>query len=302
SMADLILPEHNYLEDWGNDIPDPGPGYQVVGFQQPVVAPVHDTRAFADILLEVGRRIGAPAGLPPDVTLPWDTFRDLLREGAGQLQQLRRGSVTDANPEAFWNKVLQQGGWWDASVKHGASPPAPPRLPGQGIPPRFDGDPGRYPLSLVPFPSHSLGDGDGAHLPWLQATPDPVTTVGWQTWVEVSRGLAQEADLQEGDVVSVESSQGSIEAWVYVNPALPPGVVAVPMGQGHSGLGRYTEGRGSNVFAILAPLEDEATGALAWAATRVRLVKTGRKQRMPKFEGTMFPAQLAGSEIIEVTH
>jgi len=39
SMADLILPEHHYLEDWGTDIPLAGVGYELVGFQQPVVRP-----------------------------------------------------------------------------------------------------------------------------------------------------------------------------------------------------------------------------------------------------------------------
>ena len=27
AMADLVLPDRNYLEDWGSDIPDPGPGF-----------------------------------------------------------------------------------------------------------------------------------------------------------------------------------------------------------------------------------------------------------------------------------
>ncbi|SVD62068.1 uncharacterized protein METZ01_LOCUS414922, partial [marine metagenome] len=39
TMADLILPENDAFEDWGSDIPDPAPGYQLIGFQQPVVRP-----------------------------------------------------------------------------------------------------------------------------------------------------------------------------------------------------------------------------------------------------------------------
>ena len=44
AIADLVLPQHNYLEDWGSDVPDPAPGYQVVGFQQPVVRPFFEAR------------------------------------------------------------------------------------------------------------------------------------------------------------------------------------------------------------------------------------------------------------------
>ena len=45
--------------------------------------------------------------------------------------------------------------------------------------------------------------------------------------------------------------------------------------------------------AILADLKDEETGALAWAATSVRIQKTGRRLKLPKFEGTVeaFPVE-----------
>ena len=58
AMADIILPEHTYLEDWGDDVPDPGPGYQIIGFQQPVVSPFHaGTRGFATNSLTWAERL-----------------------------------------------------------------------------------------------------------------------------------------------------------------------------------------------------------------------------------------------------
>ena len=122
----------------------------------------------------------------------------------------------------------------------------------------------------MPFASTSLGDGRGADLPWLQATPDPVTTATWQTWIEINIRTAEEMDISEGDVVKIISSHGSIEALAYLHPGMPPDLVSVPMGQGHRAGGRYSEGRGGNVLSILAPLSDTSTGALAWAATRGR--------------------------------
>jgi len=301
ATADLVLPEHNYLEEWGDDVPDPAPGFQVLGLQQPVVSPVGDTRSFADVLLELGRRLGAPPNLPQESSLPWNDFRDLLRDGVKPFQSSGRGLPVDSNFEVFWNKALQQGGWWDTSARFTRPVAKPVTLPEKAPAAKFTGDTSRYPLHLVPFASNSLGDGRCAHLPWLQATPDPITTVVWRTWVEVGRDLSREQNLEDGNVVQVESPVGSVEAWVYVNPALPPGVVAMALGQGHTALGRYAEARGSNVFSILAPLEDEDTGALAWGATMVRLVKSDRRTSMPKFEGAMFPSQVPGSEVIEVT-
>ena len=60
------------------------------------------------------------------------------------------------------------------------------------------------------------------------------------------------------------------------------------MGQGHRAFGRWAEGRGSNPFKALVAQEDADTGALAWAGTRVRLVETGRRVRVPKMEGSVF--------------
>jgi len=77
---------------------------------------------------------------------------------------------------------------------------------------------------------------------------------------------------------------GMVEVPAYVHPAAPPDVVAIPSGQGHTTFTGYARGRGVNPLDIVAPLADEATGALAWAATRVRLRKTDRQVRLPRFE------------------
>jgi molybdopterin-containing oxidoreductase family iron-sulfur binding subunit len=49
----------------------------------------------------------------------------------------------------------------------------------------------------------------------------------------------------------------------------------MPIGQGHETFTRYASGRGANPLRILAPIVDAETGALAWAATRVKLAKAG---------------------------
>ena len=287
SMSDLILPEHNYLEDWGSDLPDPGPGYQMIGFQQPAVRSFFEsrglhlgTRGFADVLLTVAQ------GLDPRLELPGETFKDILQEGARRLFSMNRGSVKAGDFKSFWNGVLQRGGWWDTSATSTEKAPSPPRLP-QLQEPEFDPSPSDFPFHLIPFASHSLGDGRGAYQPWLQATPDPVTTATWRTWVEINLRKAEAMGINEGDVIKVTSAHGNIEALAFPHPGMPPDVVSVPIGQGHRAGGQYANGRGANILSILAPSSDGSTGALAWAATRVRIEKTGRWVRLPKFENAV---------------
>ena len=302
AMSDLILPEHNYLEDWGSDIPMAGPGHQVVGFQQPVVRPFFEdrgehlgTRNFGDILMTIAQ------GLELDLELEADTFKDYLQNSARQLYVLDRGSVRASAFQEFWHGVLQRGGWWDVNAK---AMPALAELPALPEPqePEFDSD-DRFRFNLIPFASTSLGEGPGAFLPWLQATPDPVTTATWQTWVEINLEVAKDMDISEGDVVRVTSANGSLEALAYPHPGVSPDVVSIPMGQGHTAGGRYAEGRGANVLSIISPsVKDSETGALAWAATRVNIEKTGEWIRLPKFENTV-PYRPADEhqEVIQIT-
>ena len=138
-------------------------------------------------------------------------------------------------------------------------------------------------------------------MPWLQGAPDPVTTGTWDTWVEVNSKQAQELGLKEGDIVSLESATGTIEALVYPSPAAPPNVLAIPFGQGHKAYGRWAQARGANAFKVLDTKTDKQSGALAWGATRVKMTATGRWRRVPKMEGSVVPRQLPHEPVIQVT-
>ena len=56
--ASLVLPDHTDLEAWGEYSPRP----DTTGIQQPVVAPLFETRLTGDVLLESARRLGHDLG------------------------------------------------------------------------------------------------------------------------------------------------------------------------------------------------------------------------------------------------
>ncbi len=72
----------------------------------------------------------------------------------------------------------------------------------------------------------------------------------------------------------------------------------MPIGQGHGEFGRYAKNRGANPLQILAPQMEPHTGSLAWGATRVKVVATGRKVELVKTGGT---SRQLGREIIQTT-
>ena len=298
SQADLILPDSTYLESWGDDVPDPGPGYEMVTFQQPVVAPFQDTRSFGDALIGISSRLGGSVAS----ALPWTSFKEVVQESAQELFALNRGNlILDGSFEAFWNGLLQRGVWYDQNSRSNTKVDPQP-LPTEVNAPVFQNAPHEEGMNLIVYQTNSMLDGKLAHLPWLQATPDPITTVVWDTWVDLSREDARRMEVKSNDIVEVRSQYGAIEAPVYVNRGTPPGTVCIPVSQGHSAFGRYAENRGTNVMSILAPLTDPNTGALAYNATRVKVTKTDRQRTLPKFEGVVEALPAVTTELIQIAN
>ena len=295
AQADLIMPDHTYLESWGDDVPEPGPGYETVSYQQPAVKQFYNTSAFGDELIAVAKQLGGRAAS----ALPWNTFKDALREGARELQALNRGSVQSGDFETFWLGLLRRGVWYDLDSKPSKEVNLA-ELPQKAISPAFESAPGDKEFNLVLYQSLALTDGRGASLPWLQATPDPITTVVWDTWVDLSMADAERLSVKTNDIVEIRSLHGSLEAPAYVNPGSPPGTVSMPVGQGHQGMGRYAENRGTNPISILAPFVDVHTGTLAWNATKVRVTKTSKERTLPKFEGTVVALPAPETDLIQI--
>jgi len=173
-------------------------------------------------------------------------------------------------------------------------------LPAKQIMPSFNILSGNNIYHLIPFLSNSLLDGRGASLPWMQGAPDPLTTVAWQTWIEISDKDAISMGLKMGDIVRVITNNGEIEAVAYPHPAIPPGTVAIPLGQGHTSQVQFSQNKGANLISILAPEKESETGAFAWGATRVRLELEGSQKRITKFEGPARSIQEPHERIVRV--
>jgi anaerobic selenocysteine-containing dehydrogenase len=213
--------------------------------------PLHETRATGDVLLEVSRKLAKP------LELPWKTYEDVVKEPA------KSGKAQETKPPAQAQ-----------AAKYSE--------------PQFDGDPGQYAFHFLPYPSIAFLDGSLAHLPLLQELPDPMSSAVWSSWVEINLQTADKMGIQQGDLVEITSSQGSIRVPAFPSPGIAPDVIAMPAGQGHENYTRYATGRGASPYEILAPVKEPETGALAWAATRVKIAKVADADgRLVLFAGSL---------------
>ncbi len=281
-LANMVLPDHHFLEGWGYQFVAPATDRPMLSAQQPVVTPLYDTRATADVILAVAQAVGGAAA----TALPWPNNVEFLKAAVAKLGG-QDAAFDTANGDTIWAGWRQLGGWWpnaEAPIFPNTAPALPATL--TITPATYDGNPEQYPLLLYPYPSVTLGDGRGAASSWLQEAPDPMTTASWETWVEINPETAKGLGIAMDDVVKVISPYGEISVIAYVYPAIRPDVVAVPLGQGHIEYGRFARDHGANVAAILAPVTTP-DGELAWGATRVRIEKLGRSRKLPRIENNV---------------
>jgi anaerobic selenocysteine-containing dehydrogenase len=279
AYADYMLPDRVYLEGWGYEVVRPGfQGLPVVGSQQPVVGPLYDVRPTGDVLLTAAKGIPAAAAV-----LPWTDEVAFIKE---MVSALPKGANGGDDVDVRLARFQQHGGWWPETPQYGAVE-ASGLATIQVSPTTFQGDEKEYKYFLHAYLSVALSDGSGASIPWLQGTPDPMTTISWQTWVELNPATAKELGVENGDIVKVESPHGEIEAPVYVFPAIRPDTVAMPFGQGHSDYGRYAKDRGSQPMQLISAELDETGNNLAWASVRVKLTRTGNKKKLALLETTV---------------
>ena len=278
SLADLVLPAHTPLEAWGDAEPRRG----VRGLQQPAMRPLLDTRHLGDLLLDSGRALGGDAA----ETLPAEgDFLDVLRaEWRDALARRAGGGDTPAADfDVFWDDARRRGGAWQPAA------PAAVALNPAVLETPLDLDPevdGNRALALVVYPSPHLYDGRGANRAWLQEVPDALMQTAWSSWVEAAPETAAVIGAEEGQLVTIESDHGAADATLLLNPRLRPGVVAVPLGQGHTQYGRYASGRGINAAALIDPAPEAASGGPRWLGTRVDVTPRAVRRALPRLQTT----------------
>jgi anaerobic selenocysteine-containing dehydrogenase len=266
-QADLVLPESLPLETLDVVQTATDSGQPVLGLRQPVVAPLQDTRQAGDIIVALAAGLGGSVGR----SLPWKSYAD---------------AVAKALPADTLADMKEKGGRWDepktdlpASLprkfeicsqeiasrmaKAPDTAKASQAWPCQGLPawepPRFSGNPLRFPLHLVPYRPLQFVENGGLFLSWLSELP-LVSGNPWLLRAEINPGDAARLGVAEGDQVLVQSSLGSCPAIAQVSDGVCVGAVAMALGE-------------SGVADLVVPDEDRWSGVLAWQGTRVCVKK-----------------------------
>ncbi|NIO47826.1 MAG: molybdopterin-dependent oxidoreductase [Candidatus Aminicenantes bacterium] len=303
SFADIILPDSSFFEKWQESQVSPMSKIPIVGICQPAVKPLYQSKPFDDVILTLAKKMGSPISQ----NFPWSSFKELLLDRLKGLFEAKRGSVFTSPPEeeqlrlleergwwvpqhasseAFMKGLLEKGGWQDPSYHFNERSyiyQTPSRkfeffslLKTQEIHPEFSGDENEYPFILYLYDLPFNSDFNGVNMPWHQETIGFRFNLGWHTWVEINPETAKKLNIQDKELVWVESPYGKIKVIVKIFSGIIPHVVSIPLGKEEDVPGQKNARKIIDPLVLIGETHDVQTGVLSRQSTRVKIYKSGR--------------------------
>lgn len=266
AMADLLLPNHIYLERY-EDIPAAlGFPKPIIGLVQPAVAPLYNTLHTGDFIIQLAKELGHTIG----AAFPWDDYAACLEETLGD----RWDALVE---EGYWvDDEFGGADWMDAfetvSTKFEFTNNDIGTL-AKYQPAKLEGDESLYPLVLIPYDTMRLTSGYVATPAFLVKALEDTILKGNDVLVEINPATAKPLGLSEGKYASLTTLKGSVRVKTHLSERIMPGFIAIPRGLGRTMDDRFLAGRGANYNALSSPVEDPASGHdAAWGA-RAKLSK-----------------------------
>ena len=254
AFADLLLPNHHYLERFEDVTTPVGFPRQMLSLARPVVTPLLNTRHTGDVVIALAGAMGDPVS----GAFPWDDYETCLIETLGDRFDALVDNVFIVEEGLPETMVETDSGQLQLPVGEFVSVPAP-------------GDAGQFPLILLPYDSMRLASGYVGDPPFMVKTLDDIVLKGKDAFVDVNPQTAGSLGLKEGARATLTTPVGKAPVRVHLSEGIIPGVVAMPRGLGHTAYDDYLAGKGQNINDLIGPVEDPDSGLDAAWGIRAKL-------------------------------
>ncbi|MFZ1614309.1 MAG: TAT-variant-translocated molybdopterin oxidoreductase, partial [Holophaga sp.] len=231
AQCTLVLPEHHWLEAWGDYLDD-----SVLTLQQPTIGALYTSKQGEDFLLTLLKGLGATKA--PDYH--------------AYLQARWQKEVQPAGSFASFDRFFQSG-LHDGLVRLEGKATTAPTFKSTAVADMaaraFASQPSGFELLLRP--GTQVLDGRYANSSWLQELPDPITKATWGNPLSLSVADAQALGVKDGDMVELEAAGTKLRHPVILQPGQAKGTLALALGYGRK-TGGVARGVGFNAFPLLA--------------------------------------------------
>jgi anaerobic selenocysteine-containing dehydrogenase len=312
AYADLVLPDGTYFERWQDDHVEPGLGFPMFGLRSPVLEkPLYDVRNTGDVIIQMARNLGGAVAKSFPWKDFQEALRDAVRgvfaskRGSIQTKDFEEFWKALIDQGGWWDSSYPFGEWkrrfntpsgkfefYSLRMEQGLREAS--RRSSKGLDqilkelkievrgdsvflphfekPRSVGEE-EYPFHLIHYKLMTAAEGRGGNQPFLQEIFGPHLKEKWNSWVEINPETAKSMEIQDGDLIWVESKIGKLKAKARLFPGTDPKCVHIPYGQGHKAYGRWAKGRGINPNELLVRDYDYLGGFVSHFSTRVKVYK-----------------------------
>lgn len=267
ALCQIVAPNSNYLESWGDE--NAVEGYYTV--VQPTINPIYNTRQ-----AEVSLLTWADQPIKDYYAYVRANWEKSVLAAAGKKWDdvLQAGFI--ALPTKTVSSYIFSGNVNDAATSVLA------------LSKSLNKD-----IQLHVYQSVAVGSGDQGNNPYLQETPDPVSKVTWDNYVAINPKYADTLGISQFDVVTVKSADYSIDLPVLYQPGQAHGTVSVALGYGRTKAGKVGDNVGQNAYPFLT----FANGAYQYVNT-ITLAKTGGYEELAQ---TQTHHSIEGRDIVRET-
>ncbi|HBO84170.1 MAG TPA: molybdopterin oxidoreductase [Deltaproteobacteria bacterium] len=107
--ADLVVPDHTYLERYQDTPIYPTYGYPTTNLRTPVIPPLYDTKYIGDTIIEIGKRLGGKTG----------EYFNAIKDSVNVLKHLAKGFEKEPGDNGVKDfKGWEEKGFWAKKPYH----------------------------------------------------------------------------------------------------------------------------------------------------------------------------------------
>lgn len=247
-QADLVLPNPHSFERFDDAQTPYGTGVAMLAACAPVVKKSpYDCRQTVDILIKASKGLGLDLG--------YESFEDMLKAKAD-----KAGADFD---ELLEGKTFVS----DSSESAGALKFAAPALSKAVIMPK-GGE-----LVLAPYVQLNVGSASVAIPPLNCVTISENELKGKDLFIQTNSATAEKIGVAQGSKVKLSGSAGECVARIHINEGVMTGVVAAPLGFGHTAWDEFSKGKGDNINKVLSVSTEPGSGMAVWTGSYVSVAK-----------------------------
>ena len=249
NLSNFILPHNHAFESWGDSKVRTG----FYALQQPVIAPLYNTRQKESILM---------MWMNNDKSYSETLYHEYLMGNWKNNIYPTLNSILGF--KTFWYGALHDGvamskdkpnglGSFNESVTKDLGKD---RINKSGI--------------VVHIKeSYSVRDGRCANNGWLQESPHPVSKVTWDNYAAVSLTTANQIGVENNDMIELNINERNLSIPAFVQPGLADNFISIETGYGRTDSGSVGSNVGFNANSLIA----SADGITPWLYSDIEVKK-----------------------------